>query len=456
MKKIKLFFASCKKELNEEPFTTFSDVDAFSSADRIDKSAVGMYNALQNANYLNGRVLIYADIRGTDVVPNTFFGNMGFFGLTQANDGVVTGAWQAAYRTINETNLFVKNFTPKIALVTPAKADQYLGEAKYIRALSYFYLVNLWAQPYSFTAGATHLGVPLILEAAADPFALSNNVPRATVKAVYDQIEADLLDAEAKLPATYLDAYTKTSRATKPAARALLARLYLYKKDYTKAATYANTIITSGLHALQATPDVPFRTYTTSESIFSVAFDGGDNPNTNNSLGQHYGSQARADLPLAATFVALFNPIDLRRTSLMRVASGNTWTTKYNAGTTDWAPISRYAEILLIRAEALANLASGTTADAAAITLLNQIRTRAGVPSVTPTTKQDLLDAIYLERRFELYAEGQGSLDYLRTGRDIPAHSGVPLTAWGSNYCVLPIPFYDLQKNPNLVPNPGY
>jgi starch-binding outer membrane protein, SusD/RagB family len=470
MKKLLILFmaiislvTSCKKELNEEPFNRISDVDAFSSADRIDKSAVGMYNALQNTNYFGGRILIYADIRGIDASPATFFGNMALFNLLQANDGTTGFAWQGAYRTIYEANLFLKNFAPKMALVSTAKADQYTGEAKFIRSLCYFYLVNMWAQPYSFTADASHLGVPLVLEAAEDPFDVSNNLPRATVKQVYDAMEADLLEAEIKLPATYSDAYTRVSKATRGAARALLMRLYLYKKDYTKAASYANTIITSTspVYALNSSPITAFRTYTTAESIFSVAHDGGDNPNTNNSIGQHYGATRRADIPISTDFVALYEAGDTRKRatgtdSLIQLTSGAYWTRKYNAGTTDWIPVFRLSEALLTRAEALANLAPGVTADPAAITLLNQVRVRSSASVVAPATKADLLAAIYLERRLELAFEGQGSLDYLRTGREIPAHSIVAAQPFGSNYTILPIPKYDLDKNPNLKPNPGY
>jgi hypothetical protein len=447
---------SCKKELYEEPFNSISSASAFSSADRIDKAAVGMYDALQNANYFGGRILIYSDIRGIDASPSTFFGNMALYTTLTAGDGTTAGAWQGAYRTIYETNLFIKNFTPNAALVTPAKADQYIGESKYIRALCYFYLVNMWAQPYSFTTDASHLGVPLVLTAADDPFAASNNLPRSTVKQVYDQIEADLLDAEAKLPLTYTDPYTRTSRATKHAARALLARLYLYENDWTKAASYANTIITSNAFALNPAPETPFRTYTTNESIFSVAMDGGDNPNTNNSIGQHYGAARRADIPISSDYVALFEATDRRRTNLIQSVSGSFWTTKYNAGTTDFVPVSRYPEILLIRAEALANLATGTTVDPTALTLLNTVRSRSSATARAPLNKASLLDFIYIERRLELAFEGQGSLDFLRLRRDVPAHSVVPLQTWGSNFMVLPIPLYEIQKNPNLVPNPGY
>jgi hypothetical protein len=422
-----------------------------------------MYDALQNANYFGGRVLIYADIRGIDATPATYFGNMALFNTLTSNDGTVAAAWQGAYRTIYEANLFMKNFAPAASLVTQAKANQYIGEAKFIRALCYFYLVNLWAQPYAFTTDASHPGVPLVLEAASDPFAASNQISRSSVKDVYAAIEADLLDAETKLPTTasVTDAYTRVSRATVGAARALLMRMYLYKKDYTNSNKYANLLINSGDYALNASPVTTFRTYTTPESIFSVAMDGGDNPNTNFAIGQHYGSTRRADIPISPDYVNLLDPTDKRRgnaggDSLVEYKSGAYWTRKYNAGTTDWVPVIRYAEVLLTSAEDLANLAPGTTPDPTAITLLNQVKARSNAVPVAPVTKAALFNEIYLERRRELAFEGQGSLDFLRTGNDIPAHSVVPLQKYGSDYTVLPIPKYDTDKNPNLQQNHGY
>ncbi len=450
-------FSSCRKDIFEEPFSSLSPGAAFESADRVEKSAIGMYDMLQNANYFGGRVLIYTDVRGIDVNPSSFFNPLPQFTTVSASEGYTAGAWQGAYRTIGEVNLFLKNMALATKVVTPAKAAQYTGEGEYIRALCYFYLVNLFAQPYNFTTGATHPGVPLVLTSASDPFDPSNQVARASVAAVYNQMETDLLDAEAKLPADYGDpALQNVARATKGAAQALLARLYLYKGDNIKANTYADKIITSGKYGLNADPVTPFRVYNSKESIFSVAMSGADNPNTNNALGQHYSPSKRGDITVSPGYVALMDQTkDLRFKNLIIQVSGSYWTTKY-LGVADWVPVSRYSEILLIKAEALANQAAGTTADATAIGLVNQVRARSLADPVAPATKADLITAILTERRIELAFEGQGEFDFLRTGRGIPAHSVIPAQAYGSNYVILPIPFYDTQKNPNLVQNPGY
>ncbi len=452
---------SCKKEdLFINPSNSISQEDAFSTADRIEKASVGMYDALQNANFFSGRILIYADIRGLDAIPNTFFGQMGFFSTTNSSDGTVASAWQAGYRTIYQANLFIKGFTPNASLVSAAKADQYVGEAKFIRSLCYFYLVNHWAQPYQFTATASHLGVPLVLTAADDPFATSNNIPRSTVAQVYNQIETDLLEAEAKLPLTSTDPFTKVARATKGAARALLMRLYLYKGDLVKANTYADLIINNAAatgYALNAAPVTTFRTpYTTSESIFSVAMSGADNPNTNNSLGQHYNPRARGDISISLGYLALMDTTrDLRFKTLVEKFGSGFWTTKYAGLTTDYVPVLRYAEVLLTKAEILAKQA--TAVDATALGIINtQIRARSAALPITALTKQGLIDSITRERRIELAFEGQGLFEFNRNSQDLPAHSTVPLQTYGSDYRILPIPKYDTDKNPNLFQNSGY
>ena len=102
---------SCKKDkLCLAPLNSISQSDAFSTADRIEKTSVGMYDALQNQNFFSGRILIYADMRGLDVVPNNYFGNMGFYSTTNSTDATVGNAFQAGYRTIYQSNLFIKGF----------------------------------------------------------------------------------------------------------------------------------------------------------------------------------------------------------------------------------------------------------------------------------------------------------------------------------------------------------
>ena len=453
--------------LDQVPPSALSDTEAFSTADRIAKSAVGMYDQLQNAEFLGGRALIYSDIRSDDTNSAGFFTNVPAFSQ-QANDAFARDSWTGGYRTLYGANYFLQQLAKSPGVTTSALETQYVGEAKFIRALVYFHLVNLFAQPYNFTADASHLGVPIQLTApdGATAFDASQNLPRASVRDVYTQIEKDLNDAITALPETYSTAFQTTGRATKDAARALLSRVYLYKGQYGDAATMAGNVISGGRHALQTLPNGPFQLAArTTETIFSVNMNSADNPNTNNAIGQHYGSNRRADIivtPYARIDSTQFRSKDRRRTLLLTpttypaTTSVNVFTTNYPNGPFDDVMIARYSEVLLNRAEGLSLTATGVSADA--ITLLNQVRSRsvpniAAYPAYTAASfanKQALIDAILFERRLELAFEGHRYYDLMRYKRNSSR------ITYGDPKAIFPIPLLDVQQNPNLVQNPGY
>ena len=345
-----------------------------------------MYDKLQDLEFLGGRALIYSDIRSDDTNAAGFFGNTSTFNM-QALDGTALNAWTGGYRSVYGANYFLQQIAKNTGNTTAALETQYTAEAKFIRGLVYFHLVNLFAQPYNFTADASHPGMPLQLIApdASNAFDAIQNLPRSTVKEVYAQIEKDLNEAITGLPETYATPFDKTGRATKDAARSLLSRVYLYKGQYADAAAMAGTVITGARHTLNASPLTPFvlATFQTSESIFSVAHNSADNPNTNNALGQHYGRLRRADIvvtPYARIDSTQFRSKDRRRTLLLdppaypATTAVNIFTLKYNAGSFDYAPIVRYSEVLLNRAEGLAQTDPAISAEA--VTLLNTVRRR--------------------------------------------------------------------------------
>jgi hypothetical protein len=454
--------------LTQVPPTALSEAEAYATPDRIAKSAVGMYDQLQNAEFLGGRVLIYGDVRSDDTNIAGYFGNVPIFNQ-QANDAFASNAWTGGYRTLYGANYFMQQLAKAPGVTTAALETQYNGEAKFIRALVYFNLVNLFAQPYNFTADASHPGVPLQLTApdGSTAFDASQNLPRSSVRDVYAQIEKDLNDAITALPETYSTAFERTGRATKDAARTLLSRVYLYKGQYADAAAMANNVISGGRHSLQALPNAPFQLAArTTETIFSVNMNSADNPNTNNAIGQHYGATKRADItvtPYARIDTTLFRSKDRRRTLLLTpptypaTTAVNVFTLKYPNGPFDDVMIARYSEVLLNRAEGLAQTATGVSTDA--IALLNQVRNRS-LPSTitiyTPYTaasfanKQALIDAVLLERRIELAFEGHRYYDLMRY------KLGTNRIKYGDQKAVFPLPLSEIQQNPNLVQNPGY
>ncbi|MRG46252.1 RagB/SusD family nutrient uptake outer membrane protein [Chitinophaga sp. SYP-B3965] len=462
-----LMGSACSKVDDQTPYVAIDPEQIFSDPARIEKAALGMYNALQNAEFFGGRVLIYADQRGNDVNVSAFFGNTGSFNILSGDVTVVLNCWTGGYRTIYEANLFMKKLLKNEAVVGTPKATQYYAEAKFIRALCYFYLVNLYAQPYNFSADASHVGVPLIIDAAEDgaqALSAANKVKRNTVKEVYDQMIKDLTEASAALTPNWNDAYFNRARATKAAADGLLARVYLYKGDWINANTSADAVIASPLAFKLATEPIDNWTFAnmnaTVERIFSVAMNSADNPNTNNAIGQHYSPLGRGDISInTAGYFALpnFSVTDKRRVSPMIRTSGTlSYTGKYyNNPREQWVPVLRLAEIKLIKAEAMARL--DPLVSAGALTQLQDIRTIRGASVIVPpVTQAQLITLILDERRMELAFEGFGVMDFLRTGRPIPARPQHLIQNPGTDYVVLPIPLQETQRNDQLAQNKGY
>lgn len=444
--------------IEKEPIESLSPDAVFSSPERIEKAVIGIYDDNQNPSFLGGRALVYADIRGGDTDPASYFGGVGLFN-TLSNDGTVMAAWTGGYRAIYTANLFLQALEENRSKVaTVALANQYEAEAKFVRALNHWYLINLFAQPYNFTSDASHLGIPVALKAfdASSAFAPEAQLSRSTVAEVYAQIEKDLLFGELNLPITQGTNFSNVARATRGAAQALLMRLYLYKGENTKVIEYADKVTALG-YQLNAAPITAFRDYLTKESIFSVAHNAADNPNTNSSIGNHYSPENRGDISISPYHaIATLADSDLRKSTLTTGKLGKVWTLKFTDAT-NWIPVVRYPEVILSKAEALARQSSAVNPEA--IELINQLRRRAqasefSVPDFA--SREELIETILLERRIELAFEGHGIFDRLRNKKDIPASSMYTVQPYGSNKTILPIPQVDVQANPNLVQNPGY
>lgn len=477
-----LIFTSCEKQVTDlAPQNRLSSDLAFSTPSKIEGTVIAAYDGLQSAEFLSGRALIYVDLLGEDVFDRQgFFGDLPRFNML-ANNGTAANVWTAGYNTIARANRSAAGIAANASILSGTKAKEFIAECKYIRAISHFYLVNFFAQTYVYTNDASHLGIPVITEnfTSNDPAA---NKPRAKVSEVYTQIIKDLTEALADLPATYSTVYSTKTRATKAAAAALLARVYLYKADYTNAKLISGNIISGqyGTFSLQTAVDGMFGPgkYQTSETIWSVPNSASDNPNTNNALPQHYNPSGRADLPISASFQSIVtNPYfaaDDRRRGLIinGVASTNTtafkFTGKYPDVSTraDWAPVFRYAEVLLTYAEASARLATGVDADA--LSKLNSVRDRARVTApqylITDfTDKTALINAILGERRIELAFEGHRFWDLMRTKSNVTRKYDsdgttiLPTQNFGSDKNVFPIPQTEIDKSGGvLVKNPGY
>ena len=455
-----MLFTACNV-LDQPYYMGDSSNQIFINADKIAAASVGLYDALQNSEFLGGRAQIYVDARGLDVNPPSFFGSLSVFSPT-SSDVTVMYAWQGAYRTIGECNTFLEGIERAKAdgVISEKEYSDYAAEAKFIRGVVYFYALNFWGQMY--VKESENLGVPLVLVAydGGTAFTEAVNVERSSINACYNQITADLKAAEA-LPAKRNDTYGGRATATSGAAKAMLSRVYLYKNQNDSAIFYANQVI--GKYDLAGSTYSNFGTPDTSpEVIFFVAHNASDNPNTNNALGQHYGSGYRADITVDPSFVDLFSNNDARKTETLQYTKNAWWCYKYRLGSRNWAPIIRYAEVLLNKAEALVK--STNTVNTDAIALLNQVHQRSEPAKVYSSddfaNSGALLQEILNERRRELAFEGHASFDLFRNKKGIPAGRGsatAAAIAYPDNYFALPIPSYDIEKAKGvLVQNKGY
>lgn len=434
---------ACKKSdyLNPKPQTSIADVESFSTPARVQAQLLSVYSAMKGGNFYGGRVVIYGDIRGEDFINQTsnLITGSDVWALNPTNSATgVLGLWSQAYYTINCANVFLDGMAAGgSTVVGTALANNYTAEAKLIRAISYYSLLQFYARPYADGNGSKP-GVPLRLSGNKE--AGHSNLARSTVADVYAQIIKDLNDAETGLPLTYSSAYNNTTRAHRNTAIAFKTRVYLSMQQYANVITEANKIVsatapftaTTGVaHALQSDITNVFKSYTTTESILSMPMTTttGDYPGTQNQLAYYFSkSVGNGEYSLNPSGIyadPAWTANDKRR-SFVSVISSKPWlNNKYATGSpyTDYVPVIRYSEVLLNLAEARAR-ATGTV-DAQALALLNAVRGRSDASAVYTAasfaTSTDLINAILKERRIEFLGEGLRNNDLMRLLQTIPA-----------------------------------
>lgn len=511
--------SSCKDSFTElNPYTRLSETAIFDTPANIalaangvySQAAIGTYNGGAGRGYPFGAAsIIQSEARGEDVVNLEQFFQLTYESTYNTQSANNTNHWDQLYNLINQANLFTEGVRRAEAagIITKEAADAYEGEARFLRALSHHELILHWSRPYSEGKNATAFGVPYrdfgINSTATVEQARS--VDRGTLEAVYTKILADLDYAENVLPATG----TGINKASKGAAIALKTRVKLHKGDWqgviaegAKLGTdAANGAFKSsiGSYTLTPSPVTPFTSASNNtESVFSIANGPNSNPGTNGSLPRMLGPASPGGRGLVSTSPNLYNaPFwvagDLRRDQLQVLDPTGTYkhyfTKKYTDYTnqSDWAPVLRYAEVLLNVAEAYSRAGNNTQA----LTLLNAVRNRS-VPEAARFTAAptDLTLAILNERRIEFQAEGRRWADIHRLAEDAKYSTGgipakIKSSAWGgvfkndgSDYGVgkpeiaaqiVAIPFADYRflwpinnaevtTNPVLAPqqNPGY
>ncbi len=460
--------SSCKDDiLDPVPQTSVSDLSAYDTPDRIESLVNGLYRGVKNGNFLGGRYFIYNDIRGEEFLNQT---NNGVTGLQtwnftlNASSNEVNNLWSTAYASVNNMNLFLDNVDAASSKITAEKLANYKGEARFLRALAYFSLVNIYAQPFTKDNGAS-LGLPLRLK-GENGSGNSNNLKRSTVAEVYTQILDDLNFAETNLPANYATQDLNVTRAHKNTAIALKVKAYLAMGRYADVVREAEKIVptaapfraaTGVRHELNANFAAIFTTYRTLESILSMPMATNDVPGTQNQLAFYYlaGPVGGGEFSLNPTGIYGSSSFaDNNVVNNSSVIGTRIYLNKFPGASPyiDWVTVMRYAEVLLSYAEAKARLAAGV--DASAIALLNAVRSRSKGSVLAPATKAELITAILTERRIEFMGEGLRSFDITRTNSSFPAKSAVNAVPPTQSEYIWPIPTTELNVNKDCVQNP--
>lgn len=452
--------------LNPAPETSISGANAFDTPDRILGLVNGIYKSVKSGNFYGGNYYIYSEARGEEFInrtSNTFTAFEAWNQTLNSGSNFVAGFWSAAYTAINNANILIKGLTDNPTKVSAVLTKQYIAEAKFLRALSYYSLVTLYARPYNENKG-TSPGLPLRLQAETNT--ANNDLKRSTVAEVYAQIIKDLDEAEADLPLNYSSALLNTTRAHRNTAIALKTRVYLNSGNYAKVIEEAKKIVSTGApfaassgvaHKLQNIVEIFTTNYTSAESILSVPMTELDNVGGQSSFPYVYNANSEYNLnPTGIWGDTEWKSTDLRRT-FARTASGVQFLTKYNKPSPflDYLPILRYSEVLLNYAEAAAR--TGDTVKATE--LLKAVRNRSDAAYVFPAsaveTPTALVNTILKERRIELLGEGFRSNDLLRNLLPLPAKASSALSApevkpTDVNY-ILPLPNVEIVTNKKLL-----
>jgi starch-binding outer membrane protein, SusD/RagB family len=471
-------FSSCNKDKLEPEFETGFESDVvFDTRTRIEGQLRGIYASVKNAGVYGGRHQIFNEIRGPEFnnVRSNVVTGFDIWNYSPTNNSVnsINNHWIRCYYVINLVNVFLDGMANKGGqeVVGTADATKWVAEARFVRAISYFSLLNFYARPYNDGNGSKP-GVPLRLTPITGTG--DYKLARATVAQVYDQILSDLNFAEANLGLTNGSVTSNTTRAHRNTAIAFKTRVYLNMGKYAEVITEANKIVSTSppftsatgvVHRLNPSFTEVFTNYTTAESIFSMPFFSNEAPGTQNQLAFYYNPGplgGNGEYSLVASGIIAntgWRSVDARRTHIASTGSGSSvvrWLNKYQgrAPYTDWAPVLRYAEVLLNLAESLARVAGTGPVDSRSLELLNAVRNRsdAGV-TLSATTNADLINQILLERRIELLGEGFAGLDITRLGNDLPSKTGVSSVPPALRNYIWPIPANELALNPLCVDN---
>lgn len=450
--------AGCDDLLTVEPTEEVGPEVAMGELSGVESLLAGVYNRLQAASLYGSVMFLVPDIMADNTRPSD--PPQHFTGQYLNAHGSHIGSWSNRYNVINEAN-FVILAAEQLEDVPETTRNRISGEAHFLRGLTYFDLARIFGYEPNHVVDGWELGAVIRTEPTrtaddADFRARSTNVQ------TYQQAESDLLEAIDLLTTSGGD---NVFFANQAAAEALLARVYLYWERWSDAADYATRALSNTSAQLAGPEAVPgmFDQAPNPESLWEINYDPATESLWVNTCMGCYTHPAGTWFSIwpSDELLDLFEPGDVRvehypTTTGEHQTAGtrfnNKWT-ESQGDNTDNKPVIRYSEVLLIRAEAYAEMGQVGPA----LQDLNLLREHRGLGPVE-VSGEALIQEILDERRRELGFEGHRWFDLKRRGMDIPkpAHSGLPPVPYGDYRLLGPLPDTQVENNPELVQNPGY
>jgi len=446
----------------DPPTNSITTSQVFADSSDAASALAGIYSNMRgrtNIGFGNGAISLYCGSSADELLP--FTPSTDQYQLStntlQSSNSLINGVfWGQAYKIIYQVNASIAGLQASTGVPQTVK-NELTGEAKFIRALCNFYMVNLFGD------------IPLL---TTSDYKSNASALRLPVSQVYQLIISDLKDAQNLLPENYSAGNGERIKPNKWAATALLARAYLYVGDYSNAEAQSTSIIakTNVFQIVSNLSNVFLRD--SSETILQWQTSG-NNFSPYNATAEGYNivptSSTRPPFYyLSDQLLNAFENGDQRKVAWIgsTTYAGTTYYYPYKykigpkqvspgAQSTEYYMVLRLAEQYLIRAEARArqNNLNGAVSD------LNIIRARAKLANIPGSlTNTQVLVAIAQERRIELFAEwGHRWLDLKRAGQAGTVLASIPAkSAWQPYQQLYPIPFTELQADPNLVQNSGY
>lgn len=462
---------SCRKNfLETNPMQSTAADMAITNLAGARAAGNGLYGMLQSAGLYGRTFPVIADLMADNIYLSRRNSNRyqtyDQYTVT-ITDSYASGLWSQLYAVIVNANILIaKANSISFPASDQPEADHLVGEAYTLRAMAHFDLVRLFSQPYNYSAGATHPGVPVITNG---DYGQVIEPARNTVKEVYDQVIADLKKSIELLPATPVGfAASFKGKVTLNAAKALLARVYLYKEDWANAEAMATEVIDSKKYTLLANNGyvANSRLQNNTETIFEVQYTATDNLGSDAMVNFSKQGGSYGDALATENLYNIYTAADVRRGLLLmgkRSGSGGedpaVQITKFDNTSTylEGIKIIRLAEVYLIRAEARARQGGK---DALAIADLDVIRKRAdAAAAVTTATGNDLINLVLLERRKELFLEGHRLFDLTRNKLSFTKYrtGGLEIPVVNTSLkTILPIPSSEMNNNKKMEQNEGY